>query len=346
MDASIGSTPDRLGDSLDYAREILRTEARTLNELAGRLDGAFLRAVDWIFHCRGSVIVTGMGKAGLVGQKIAATLASTGTRSHYLHPAEAVHGDLGRIHHDDLVLLLSQSGETDEVVRLLPPLKQFGVVMVAITARRSSQLGRAADIAVLLGDLKEACVLGLAPSTSTTAMLATGDALALVVSRLRDFRAEDFARFHPGGSLGRKLRRVEEAMRPLSDCRLAHASTRVRRVIVEGTRPGRRSGAIMLTDDSGCLVGIFTDSDLARLIECHGEDRFDRPIHAVMTRDPWTIRAGTHMRDAVRVIATRKLSELPVVDAKGRPLGLIDITDVVGLLPNDATTPVDTYRAA
>ena len=346
MDAIVSSTADRSGDSLNYAREILRIEARTLDALAAKLDDQFLQATDLIFNCRGSVIVTGMGKAGLVGQKIAATMASTGTRSHTLHPAEAVHGDLGRIHHDDLVLLLSQSGETEEVVRLLPPLKELGVAMVAVTASRSSQLGQAADVALLLGNLKEACALGLAPSTSTTAMLAIGDALALVVSRLRHFRAEDFARFHPGGSLGRKLRRVEEAMRPLSDCRLTMASTTVRQVIVSCARPGRRSGAIMLTDNVGRLAGIFTDSDLARLVECHGEDRFDRPIHEVMTHDPWTIRVGTNMRDAVQVIVARKLSELPVVDAEGRPLGLIDITDVVGLLPSDGTTRKEQYRAA
>jgi arabinose-5-phosphate isomerase len=274
-----------------------------------------------------------MGKAGLVGQKIMATLASTGTRSHCLHPAEAVHGDLGRVDRDDVMLLLSQSGETEEVVRLLPPLAELGVPILAITGRADSTLGRAATVALELGPLEEACSLGLAPSTSTTAMLALGDALALVTSRMRNFDREDFARFHPGGSLGRKLSKVDHHVRPLDQCRVAEQGRTVREVFVDLSVPGRRTGAIMLVDQDGKLTGIFTDSDLARLFE-HRRDRdLDLPIRHVMTADPLTPRLGRRMVDAVELMARHKISELPVVDGEGRPVGLIDVTDVVGLLP-------------
>lgn len=320
-------------EQIRYAREIIHIESQTLTQLATRVGTDFCRAVDCLFECRGSVIVSGIGKAGLIGQKIAATLSSTGTRSHFLHPAEAMHGDLGRIHRDDLLLILSQSGETEEVTRLLPSLRDFGVVTIALTARSTSTLGRAATVVLELGPLKEACSLGLAPSTSTAAMLAMGDALALVTSRMRNFGREDFARFHPGGSLGRQLSRVQDIMRPLEECRLASDALSVRQVYVELCRPGRRSGAIMLVGAAGQLTGLFTDSDLARLFEHRRDDAFDRPVAAVMTAQPRTVRVDSRTVDAVEIMAERKISELPVVDSLGQPCGLIDITDVVGLLP-------------
>ncbi len=208
-------------DQLRVAREVLRPEASALAALALRLDHSFCQTVDLIFGCRGSVIVSGIGKAGLVGQKIAATLASTGTRSHFLHPAEAAHGDLGRVSHDDIALILSQSGESEEVIRLLLSLAALHVPLIAVTGRRHSQLARGARVVLDLGPITEACFLGLAPTTSTTAMMALGDALALVLSRMRGFTAAQFARFQPGGSLGRKLARVRDAMRPLGRCRIA-----------------------------------------------------------------------------------------------------------------------------
>ena len=220
-------------EQLRAAREILRLEAVALWKLSDRLDKAFCQTIRLLFGCQGSAIITGMGKAGLIGQKIAATLSSTGTRAHFLHPAEAFHGDLGRIHPDDVVIMLTQSGETAEVVQLLPSLREFGVPLVAVTASTNSTVGRAASVVIELGDLEEACSLGLAPSTSTTAMLAVGDALALVLSKMRDFRAEDFARFHPGGALGRKLSRVDDIMRPLDECRSASDTQTVREVIVD-----------------------------------------------------------------------------------------------------------------
>ena len=320
-------------DCLSLARQVLQNEARTLDTLSQRLGESFYQAVEMILACRGSVIVSGIGKAGLVGQKIAATLASTGTRSHFLHPAEAMHGDLGRVHCDDIALVLSMSGHTEEVVRMLPALTALGVPIVAVTGHPASPLGRKASLVLDLGPIHEACPLGLAPTTSTTAMLALGDALAVVLSRLRGFSARDFARFHPGGNLGRRLLRVEEAMRPLADCRLAQEDQTLRQALVQQSRPGRRTGAIMVVSQDGRLSGIFTDSDLARLLEANRDAFLNRPIAVVMTRQPTTIVAGELLSAAASVLAERKISELPVVDRDGCPLGLIDITDVVGMVP-------------
>ncbi|BBO36495.1 KpsF/GutQ family sugar-phosphate isomerase [Lacipirellula parvula] len=323
----------RDAEALAYGREVIRAEARALEGLAEQLDGGFLEAVAMIHNCRGAVIVTGIGKAGMIGQKLTATFASTGARAHFLHPAEAFHGDLGRVHNDDVVLALSQSGESSEVVQLLPAFKQFGVKIIAVTANHTSTLGRAAAVVLPLGKLQEACSLGLAPSTSTTAMLALGDALALAVSRQRGFRAEDFARFHPGGSLGLKLSGVDDHMRPIAECRVASANQSIREVLVTSTRPGRRSGAIMLLDADGRLSGLFTDSDLARLIERRSDAALDRPISEVMINAPTTVCSGERMTAAIEILTARKFSELPVVDQLGRPLGMIDVTDVVGMLP-------------
>jgi arabinose-5-phosphate isomerase len=319
-------------DRLESARQIMRTEAQAILTLAEQLSTEFCQAVDLIVQCSGNLIVTGMGKAGWIGQKISATFASTGTSSHFLHPGEAVHGDLGRIHQRDLVLALSFSGETQETVQLVPSLEQRQIPLIAITRDRCSQLGRAAQIAIPLGSLQEACSLGLAPSTSTTVMLAVGDALALTVSKMRGFDRNGFAQFHPGGSLGRKLAKVEDVMRTLDYCRIAPESHSVRRVIVEVSRPGRRTGAIMLVNAQHELTGVFTDSDLARMLEQRDTNVvLDAPIEQVMTRRPTTVPVGSRLADAIELLATRKISELPVVDEQGVPVGLIDITDVVSL---------------
>lgn len=329
-------------EQLRYGREILLRESRAIQSMAASLGRAFTDAVDLVYRCEGSLIVSGMGKAGLVGQKLMATFASTGTPAHFLHPAEAVHGDLGRIRGSDVVLILSQSGETEEIVRLLPSLREMETPIIAMTGRTESTLGRSGTVVLELGTLEEAGTLRLAPSTSTTTMLALGDALALVVSRMRGFAREDFARFHPAGSLGRKLSRVEQYCRPLRMCRVAEDSLSVRDVFVERSMPGRRTGAIMLVDNERRLTGLFTDSDLARLFEHHREETLDEPIRNVMTRDPLTIQDGALMTEAVAIMAERKISELPVVDAGGRPTGLIDVTDVVGLFPQlEDQTPTD-----
>jgi arabinose-5-phosphate isomerase len=320
-------------DQLRYARQIIEMEARALESVSQRLDGAFNQAVDLIYGCTGSVIVSGIGKAGLIGQKIAATLASTGSRSHFLHPAEAMHGDLGRIHRDDVLLMLSQSGDTEEIVRLLPSIRHIGAPLVAITGRVESKLGKAANIVIDIGPLQEACSLGLAPSTSTTAMLAVGDALALVASRMRGFSRDDFARFHPGGSLGKQLARVDDYMRRLTDCRLSACTRVLREVLIEARLPTRRTGAIMIVDHAGRLRGIFTDSDLARLFESRREGLLDGPIRNVMTSHLTSVPQGSMMNDAVAIMAERRISELPVVDAEEKPVGLLDITDIVAMYP-------------
>lgn len=325
-------------EQLRFARQVILTESRALAQVANRLDGEFCRAAQLVFRCQGSVIVCGIGKAGLVGRKIMATLASTGTPSHCLHPAEAIHGDLGRVRTNDVMLVLSQSGETEEIVRVLPSLVELGVPLVAITASATSSLGRAAAVAIELGSLEEAGALGLAPSTSTTAMLAVGDALALVVSQMRHFSREDFARFHPGGNLGYKLSKVEQHIRPLEQCRVARDAQSVRDVLVGASRPGRRTGATMLVDPRGRLSGIFTDSDLARLFEHRRDGELDCPIAQVMIKNPLRVEQGSMMVDAVAIMVERKISELPVVDGDGKPLGLIDITDVVALMPKDAVS--------
>jgi arabinose-5-phosphate isomerase len=319
-------------DILARGREILRTEGEAVLAAAGALDGAFCRAVRLIEGCTGSVVVTGIGKAGLVARKISATLASTGTPSHFLHPAEAMHGDLGALRRDDVVLALSQSGETEEITRLLPHLAARRVAIVALTGRPDSALGRAATVVVATGTLREACTLGLAPSTSTSLMLALGDALALVTSSLRQFTAEDFAARHPGGSLGRQLMLVEDVMRPLAECRIAGPTDTVREVFARPL-PARRTGAVMILDAAGTLAGIFTDSDLARLFERRHDAALDAPIGSVMTSRPTTLSAGTRLRDAVAILESRRLSELPILGPDGRPVGLVDIVDLVGLVP-------------
>jgi arabinose-5-phosphate isomerase len=335
-DAARRLTPLTTFEQLRYARDIIELESQALSKIAQRLGPEFCDATRLLHECAGSVIVTGIGKAGLIGTKISATLASTGTRSIFLHPAEAVHGDLGRIRPDDVVLVLSQSGETEEVTRLLPSIVRLGVPIIALTGRATSTLARAATVLLPLGPLQEACPLGMAPSTSTTAMLALGDALALVTMRLHGFGHEDFARVHPAGALGKRLARVEEQMRSLAECRVAQDAAIVRDVFAAIVRPGRRSGAIMLVDDAGALTGIFTDSDLARLFEQRRDDAIDQPIRNVMTRDPCAVPAGAMLTDAVAILAERKISELPVIDTRHAPVGLLDITDVLAMMPDEA----------
>jgi arabinose-5-phosphate isomerase len=333
------TTPDE-AERLEYARQIIRAEATALEQVAQRLDEAFLRAADIIFHSPGRVAITGTGKSADVGQKIAGTLNSTGTRAYVLDATRAVHGDLGMVHPSDVALVLSHSGESEEIVRLLLPLRQMTLALVGITGSARSTLARQADIGLVYGPLAEACPLGLAPSTSTTAMIALGDALAFVLSRQRLFTREDFARYHPAGSLGRKLLKVETIMRRGDELRTAPADQSVREVFAQARRRGRRSGAVMLTGSDGRLCGLFTDSDLARLFEQRRDDTLDRPIRDVMTVNPLHVPVSTLVLDAIDVLRQCKISELPVVDAEGRPVGLLDITDVIGLLPAEEAEKV------
>jgi arabinose-5-phosphate isomerase len=328
-----GPPARRESERLDYARQIVQAEAAALQLAAQRLGESFIQAVDLIYGCSGRVAVTGTGKSADVGQKIAGTLNSTGTRAYILDATRAVHGDLGMVHPDDLVFALSHSGESEEIVRLLRPLKELAAGLIGLTGTPRSSLAREADVAIIYGPLEEVCPLGLAPSASTTTMLALGDALAFVLSRMRDFNHEDFARYHPAGSLGRKLLKVEAVMRRGPELRLASCDATVRQVFGQAGRRGRRTGAVMLTGQDGRLCGIFTDSDLARLFEQRRDDALDRPAHEVMTPHPITVSVGARVADAVEILRRKKISELPVIDALGRPVGLIDITDLIGLVP-------------
>src|SRR5262249_19752111 len=237
-----------------------------------------------------------------VAQKIAGTLNSTGTRAYFLDATKAMHGDLGMVHPNDAALILSHSGESEEIVRLLPPLRQLASAVIGLTGNKQSSLARLSDIAIVYGPLEEGCPLGLAPSSSTTGMIALGDAVAFGLRRMREFSHEDFARFHPAGSLGRRLLKVEAVMRRGDELRLAHRDESVRHVFAQQRRRGRRTGAVMLTDAAGRLCGIFTDSDLARLFEQRRDAMLDRPIGEVMTPNPLQVSVGTRVADAVEVL--------------------------------------------
>jgi arabinose-5-phosphate isomerase len=332
--------PRQESERLAFARAIVRGEAAALELVAQRLDAAFLHAVNLCYRCVGRIAITGTGKSADVGQKMAGTLNSTGTRAYVLDATRAVHGDLGMIHPNDVVLALSYSGESEEIVRMLGPLRQLAHAIVALTGNGASTLARAADVALVLGPLEEVCPLGLAPSTTTTAMIAVGDALAFVLSRMREFTREDFARYHPAGSLGRQLVKVEAVMRRGQELRLASCDDTVRQVFASARRRGRRTGAVMLTDTDGRLCGFFTDSDLARLFEQRRDSALDRPIREVMTPQPHTVPPGTRVADAVEMLRRHKISELPVVDAAGKPVGLLDITDLIGLVPREEAEAV------
>jgi arabinose-5-phosphate isomerase len=319
---------------IQCGQEVLCAEARIVNWLAEHLNDQFALAVDRVLQCRGQVIVSGIGKAGIIGRKLSASLTSTGTSSHFLHPAEAVHGDLGCVGRLDCVVMLSYSGETEEVVRLLPTLRNTAECIIAITASSTSTLGRQADIILQLGYHQEACGMGLAPSTTTTGMLALCDALTITVSQERGFTRDQFAKNHPAGNLGRQLMNVCDAMRPLAECRVADQNFSVRQVMIQVSRPGRRTGAVMMVDSQQKLVGIFTDSDLARLLERCEDQRLDQPISQVMTKRFHTVDHRSRLSRATELMARLKISELPVVDDAGRPLGLVDLTDIVGVVAN------------
>ena len=324
-------------DRLRFVRQVIAEEALALSKVAEHLSAAAVEAAERTAACQGSVVVTGVGKAGLVGQKLVATLSSTGNRAHFLHPSEAIHGDLGRLGPDDVVWAISNSGRSEEVLRIAPHLREHSAGLIALTATEDNPLARLADVVVAIGKHDEADPLGLAPTTTTTVMMAVGDAIALLASRLVGFAANDFAKFHPGGSLGRKLAPVDRFMRPLTACRTAPATGTVRQTMVTTARDGRRTGAVMLLDEVGRLAGIFTDSDLARLLETRRDVMFDGPVGDVMTRSVQRIESGTLLLNAIEVLASRRISELPVIDSDGRPIGLLDITDVISLDDSSST---------
>ncbi len=316
------------------ARHIIQQEADALNNMALCQDDNFIRACQAIHQCTGSVVLSGIGKAGIIAQKISATLASTGTPSHFLHAAEAIHGDLGRLRSDDLVIVLSHSGSSEEIVRLIALIKQQGLPMIAITGDRQSPLAQYSNLTLWLGNIEEVCPLGVAPSTSTTCMLALGDALALTVMKARNFNAEDYARYHPGGALGRKLVTVEQASLYSHQERLPVASDRctVQEAIVQSeTNATMRHGCIMLVDDKGRLSGLITDGDLRRRIKNQFDQLHSLPVAEIMTRQPKVVKPKTLASEAMAIIHKHRIDELPVVDDNNIPVGLIDVQDLIAL---------------
>ena len=271
---------------LEYARQVIDAEAKGVAQMVNLVDESFMRAAELMYSCKGSVIIAGIGKAGVVGQKISATLASTGTPSHFLHPAEAVHGDIGRLRREDVVVVLSYGGETDEIVRLINIVKQLEIKLIAITGDNESRLAAHSDIVLCMGKLDEACPLGVAPSVSTTCMLAVGDALALVVMKARKFSVEDYARFHPGGSLGAKLITVEQSMmfKAGENLPLAKKTDTIKQLLDRNSGV-KRHGAVMIVDSKDKLAGIVTDADLRRLMVQKGVEVFDYMVKDVMTAD-------------------------------------------------------------
>ncbi|MDP6538022.1 MAG: KpsF/GutQ family sugar-phosphate isomerase [Planctomycetota bacterium] len=327
-----GSSPSPR-ERRDRAAEVIRSEARAIAELEGLLDESFSRAVDMTLACEGLLVVTGMGKAGLVGQKISATLASTGTPSLFLHPAEALHGDLGRVREQDVLLALSNSGETAEVNATLPTATRIGAGVVAMTGRPDSAMARLADCVLDIGRVEEACPLRLAPTASTSAMLALGDALAMVVLAERGFDREDYARFHPAGNLGRRLMPVGEVMRKDQELPLVPSGAAVREVLITMSNTPGRPGAALVVDEAGSLVGIFTDGNLRRMLESGRAGHLDVAVDEFMGCDPKTIGPQEPVESAQRLLQAHRVDQIPVLDGAGRPVGLLDVQDLLDIRP-------------
>ncbi|MFH1723773.1 MAG: KpsF/GutQ family sugar-phosphate isomerase [Elusimicrobiota bacterium] len=323
--------PDRGTKSaaiLRAIRKVIRLEADTLQGVLGAVDDAYVRAVRLLARCRGKVIVTGMGKSGIVAQKIAATLASTGTPALYMNPAEGMHGDLGLVEKKDLVIAIGKSGESIELNGIFPTLKKIGVKMVAITAAPRSTLAKNAHVVLVTPVRAEACPLNLAPTCSTTAAIAVGDALAVTLMRMRGFRREHFARLHPGGQLGKRLTlRVEDVMRSGPENPVIPASASAADMLLEITR--KKAGAVSVVDRRGRLVGLVTDYDIRKMLKA-GRDIRRLPVREIMNAKPTAIETGRLAAEAVEIMDDRAepFNVLPVVDRKGRAVGMIQIHDI------------------
>ena len=313
--------------SKKIARKVLEIERDALSALIKKIDSNFEKAVNVMYDIKGRVIVTGMGKPGFIAQKISATLSSTGTPSLYLHPAEALHGDLGRVTKDDLILALSNSGETEEIVKFLPIIKKIGAKLIAMVGNTKSTLARSADHIIDTSVKREACSLGLAPTTSTTAMLAMGDALAVALLEKKGFKEKDFAFYHPGGILGKRLiLMVGDIMRKGRDNPIVKDNMSVKRVLLSITKA--RAGSASVIDSKGKLVGIFTDGDLRRHLE-KGDEVINKKVKDVMTKNPVTIKKDKLAAEAFDILRSKRIDEIPVVDDKKRPIGLVDVQDLL-----------------
>lgn len=313
--------------SKSIAKKVLKIERDAISKLINRIDSNFEKAVDALYKTRGHVIVTGMGKPGFIAQKISATLSSTGTPSIYLHPAEALHGDLGRITKDDIILALSNSGETEEIVKFLPIVKKIGAKLVAMVGNTKSTLARNSDYLLDVSVNKEACPLGLAPTTSTTAMLAMGDCLAVALLDKKGFREKDFAFYHPGGILGKRLiLKVGDIMRTGGANPVVKDNATVKRVLLAITKA--RAGSASVVDSKGRLVGIFTDGDLRRHLESDS-NLIEKRVKDVMTKNPTVIKKEKLAAEAFDILRAKRIDEIPVVDDKKRPIGLLDVQDLL-----------------
>ncbi|MBF0484238.1 MAG: KpsF/GutQ family sugar-phosphate isomerase [Candidatus Omnitrophica bacterium] len=312
---------------LKNAKDLIKTEANAILGLSKKLNSNFLQAVDVILKCKGRVIVAGMGKTGIIGRKISATFSSTGTPSIFMHSAEAVHGDLGQVTKDDVIILISSSGETEETVRLLPLIKRIKARTIAITGNIKSSLAKHSDIVLDVSVEKEGCPLGLAPMASTTATLVMGDALASCLIERRNFKREDFAFYHPGGSLGRKLLlRVSDIMRSGAHYAKVKDSAKVKDVLFAITQA--RCGSACIVNTKGKFVGIFTDGDLRRHLEMDS-NLLSKQVKDVMTENPTVIKAEQLAAEALQVLEGRKIDELPVLDKNGKLVGLLDVQDLL-----------------
>lgn len=309
-------------------REVLKLEAEALSHAHGNLGATFEDACEMILECPGRVVVTGMGKAGLIGGKISATFASTGTSSLFLHPGEALHGDLGRVRQEDIVLALSKSGATPEVVRLVPAARSIGASVLAICSTSQTPLGEEADIVLELGEAPEACPLGLAPTVSTTLMLAIGDALAMAVLEGRNFTREEFAAFHPAGSLGKSLMRVGEIMRKGEELPLLSPESTLADTLTVMTETPGRPGAAVVTNPDGTLAGVFTDGDLRRLAQA-GSIPVESLVREHMATEPEVIFDEQLVGEVLGLFRETHVDQIPVVDAEGRVVGLVDVQDLL-----------------
>jgi len=313
--------------SISRAKKVLINESKAIAKLADRIDENFEKIIDLLAKNKGRVIVTGMGKPGFIAQKVSATMSSTGTPSLYLHPAEALHGDLGRVTYDDVIIAFSNSGETEEIVKLLPIIKKIGSKLIAITGNKRSTLAVNSNFVIDSSVSKEACPMGLAPTTSTTAMLALGDALAIALLERKKFKPKDFALYHPGGTLGKRLiLKVEDIMRPRSRTPIVKKNTKIKDVLLKITK--MRAGSASITDSKGKLIGIFTDGDLRRHFK-KGKDLLDCKVSDIMTKSPVTITGDRLAAEAFEILRDRKIDEIPVVDEKDRPIGILDVQDIL-----------------
>ncbi len=317
-----------MSEMIERAREVLSVEAEAVLKLREKVGISFEKAVDMILSCKGRVIITGMGKPGIIGRKISATLASTGTPSLAMHPADAIHGDLGMVTKDDVVIVISNSGKTEEITRLLPIIKKIGARLIAMTGDTNSPLSEHSDCVLDCGVEAEACPFNLAPTASTTAQLAMGDALAVVLLEKRGFRIEDYALYHPGGNLGRQLLKVGDVMRKGTRNPIVFEDALVREALLATTHA--RAGAAVIVDHGGRLVGIFTDGDLRRCLE-KDPALLTKPVKNYMTRSPVAITSDRLVTEAIRLIRAERKKDLPVIDGEGKPVGFVDEQDLLGI---------------